>query len=43
LIATASLTATAALRPTDTPKPPEPPAQSNLEVSASPADLDDEQ
>jgi peptidoglycan/LPS O-acetylase OafA/YrhL len=43
LIATASLTATAALRPTDTPKPPEPPAQSNLETPAAPADLDDEQ
>ncbi len=43
LIATASLTATAALRPTDTPKPPEPPAQGNLETPAVPADLDDEQ
>jgi peptidoglycan/LPS O-acetylase OafA/YrhL len=43
LIATASLTATAALRPTDGPKPPEPPAQSNLETPAAPADLDDEQ
>jgi peptidoglycan/LPS O-acetylase OafA/YrhL len=43
LIATASLTATAALRPTDPPKPPERPAQRNLEVPAGPADLEDEQ
>jgi peptidoglycan/LPS O-acetylase OafA/YrhL len=43
LIATASLTATAALRPTDTPKPRQPPAQTNLETPAAPADLDDEQ
>jgi peptidoglycan/LPS O-acetylase OafA/YrhL len=43
LIATASLTVTAALRPTDLPKPPEPPAQSNPEVSTGPADLDGEQ
>ena len=43
LLATASLTTTAALRPTETPKPPEPPAQSNLETPSAPADLDDEQ
>jgi peptidoglycan/LPS O-acetylase OafA/YrhL len=43
LIATASLTTTAALRPPDTPKPPEPPAQRNPETPAAPADLDDEQ
>jgi peptidoglycan/LPS O-acetylase OafA/YrhL len=43
LIATASLTAIAALGPTDTPKPPEPPAQINLETPPVPADLDEEQ
>jgi peptidoglycan/LPS O-acetylase OafA/YrhL len=43
LIATASLTTTAALRPTDPPKSPEPPAQSSPETPAAPADLDDEQ
>jgi peptidoglycan/LPS O-acetylase OafA/YrhL len=43
LIATASLTTTAALRPTDPPKSPEPPVQSSPETPAAPADLDDEQ